>query len=108
MEAAKYFELSANNGYIPGKLNLAIMLHNGEGIEKDSPRAVRLFKEIAKTGNEKGQYNWAIMLSEGIAVDPDPVKALKYFLRAKAGGVNCDDEISRLFVVEMERHTETI
>ena len=69
--------------------NLGIMYGNGQGVDKDKKRAVKLFTLATDQGHATAQYNLGIMYYNGRGVDQDDKRAVELFtLAADQGHVN--------------------
>ena len=49
-EAARLYQLAADQGNATGQYNLALMYYNGTGVARDPTKAVQLLKLAAKQG----------------------------------------------------------
>ena len=62
------------------------MYANGEGVSKDSTKAVELFQKSAEQGNVDAQNNLGVMYYAGEGVPRDEAKAKQWFKKAAAQG----------------------
>lgn len=82
--AAEYFERAADIGDVWGRFQLASLLINGEGVERDLDRAVALLEEVSKGGDPWVLITLGDLYAKGL-VEPAE-KALPYFEEAAATG----------------------
>lgn len=66
--AFKYFQLSADQGYVEGHFLLGVMYYHGYGVRKDYKMAVKHFNLAAQLGHVLGYYNLAQMHATGTGV----------------------------------------
>lgn len=67
--AFKYFQLSADQGYVEGHFLLGVMYYNGYGtVRRDYKMAVKHFNLAAQLGHTLGYYNLAQMHATGTGV----------------------------------------
>jgi TPR repeat protein len=65
MEAVKAFSAGAARNYSPSMRMLGIMYMEGNGVEKDVPRARALFESAAALGNVFAKRKLAVLLMHG-------------------------------------------
>jgi TPR repeat protein len=65
----------------------AIMLFNGEGIERDETAAAHLMLKAAARNNPVAQNRVARVLAAGRGLPKDMIEAMKWHLLARAGGL---------------------
>jgi hypothetical protein len=58
----------------------------GDGVEKDSVKAVKLYRKAAEQGHSTAQFNLAIMYHNGDGVAKDSAEAVRWFLKAAEPG----------------------
>ena len=58
----------------------------GEGVPKDSVKAVEWFRKAAEQGYDLAQYNLGVMYANGEGVPYDPVKAVEWYRKAAKQG----------------------
>jgi TPR repeat protein len=82
-----WFRLASEAGLSSGQVNLAIMLENGFGVERDMPAALALWRMAAEHGNNQAQTRLANAARDGaMGVPRDNVEAARlYRLAADAG-----------------------
>lgn len=85
--AAKWFEEAAHNGSANAQYNLAVLHHQGLGVEKDTAKAIDLYRVAAANNHPEALYNLAIAYIEGVGVEYNPHIAAVYFERAARGGI---------------------
>jgi hypothetical protein len=85
--AAYWFEKAAKNGIANGAYNLAVLYHQGLGLDADLNKAIQWYKAAATMGHPEAQYNLGIAHIEGVGVSYDPFKATAYFEQAASNQV---------------------
>jgi TPR repeat protein len=65
---------------------LALAYFNGDGVEKDLPKAAQWFRAAAEKGVVPAQHNLALMYAAGSGAARDPVEACAWFSVAATGG----------------------
>ncbi len=85
--AAKWFEEAAHNGSANAQYNLAVLYHQGLGVEKDTAKAIDLYRVAAANHHPEALYNLAIAYIEGVGVEYNPHIAAVYFEQAARGGI---------------------
>lgn len=89
-EAAKYFQLAADQGDSFAAYQYASMLLHGEGIEENQQKAALYYKVAADSGNPLAQYEYAKLLKQGLGHPDDleylEVKSAQYFKLAADHG----------------------
>ena len=95
-EAAKYYQLSAEQGCQLGTHWMGVFYHLGFGVGKDVPKSLEYLKRSAKEGNGQSCYQLAVIYlnEEGFKDIP---AAYKYFEKALLRGVSFFDEFHGLF-----------
>ena len=84
--AVKLFTEAANGGITVAKYKLGKMLLNGDGVEKDIPKAVEWLKQAALEENESAEYALGRMYLFGLGVGKDLPLAMEYLRSAAARG----------------------
>ena len=74
-EAAKWYQLAADNGNVSSQFGLADMYIAGEGVTQDYEKAGDLYLSAAKQGNSEAQYNIAEMYAAGYGVEQNFILA---------------------------------
>src|SRR5215471_3145410 len=88
-EAAAWFTRAADAKHSLGRYNLAWLLIEGKGVDKDVERGVALLKEIADEGNAAAAEALFFLYSEGEHVPSDPERAAEHLAQAvEAGSVS--------------------
>jgi TPR repeat protein len=77
---------AADMGSVPAMNNLGVMYRTGQGVAKDEPAAIRLFRKAADTGFALAMTNLGQMYQQGLGVDHDDVEAARLFRGAADGG----------------------
>ena len=78
-EAAKWFQLAAEQGDDFAQHNLALMYSHGKGVTQDYQEAVKWYLLSAEQGNANAQHNLARLYAEGQGVTKDYVLAHMWF-----------------------------
>jgi localization factor PodJL len=86
-EAARWFELAADAGFVPAQFRLGSLKEKGEGIRKDVQAARRLYLAAAAKGHAKAMHNLAVLYAEGLDGRPDYKAASEWFRKAAGYGV---------------------
>jgi len=77
LTATKLYRLAADQGDVNAQYNLARMLEEGQGVEKNEKEAAKFYRLAADQGDAYAQYSLACMLKEG--------QGEKYFRARKEG-----------------------
>lgn len=86
-EAAKWYQLAAQQGVAPAQFNLGNMYRKGQGVPKDYAEAVKWYRLAAQQGEAKAQYILGYMYENGKGVPKDNVRAHLWFNLASVSGV---------------------
>ena len=84
--AVKLFTEAANGGIAVAKYKLGKMLLNGDGVEKDIPKAIGWLKQAAVEENEFAEYALGRFFLKGEEVEKDIFAAEKYLLKSASRG----------------------
>lgn len=93
--AVKLFTEAANGGITVAKYKLGKMFLNGDGVEKDIPKAVEWLKQAAMEENEFAEYALGRMYLFGLGVEKDLPLAMEYLRFAAAKGNEYAAELIR-------------
>lgn len=85
-KAAATMRAACDEGNPTGCTNYGVFLQNGRGVEKDSARALKLFKVGCDAGLGNGCFSAALLTSRGDAGPADPAAGAKLYERACQGG----------------------
>lgn len=77
----------ANDGDPFAQHELGLRYLTGQGMPKDTMRAIQLIKQAVKRNLTVAWFNYAIMLNSGIGVEWNPFEAYKYFKAAAKNGM---------------------
>ena len=77
----------ANRGDPFAQHELGIRQLTGQGMKKDTARAIYWIQQAVKRNLTSAWFNYAIMLNNGIGVDWNPFEAYKYFKAAAKNGM---------------------
>ena len=93
--AVKLFTEAANGGIAVAKYKLGKMLLNGDGVEKDIPKAIEWLKQAAMEENEFAEYALGRLYLKGEEVEKDLPLAMAYLRSAAAKGNEYAAELIR-------------
>lgn len=93
--AVKLFTEAASGGITVAKYKLGKMFLNGDGVEKDIPKAVEWLKQAALEENEFAEYALGRMYLFGLGVEKDLPLAMEYLRSAAAKGNEYAAELIR-------------
>ena len=79
-----WYQKAAEAGFSDAQNNLALCYDKGEGVEKDSSKAVYWYQKAAKAGNSDAQNNLALCYYSGEGVEQDFSKAVYWWKKAAA------------------------
>ncbi len=85
-EAAKWYQLAAEQGHDNAQFNLGVLTHNGEGVLQDFAEAAKWYRLAAEQGHDGAQQNLGAMYSDGRGVVQDYAEAVKWYRLAAAQG----------------------
>lgn len=84
--AVKLFTEAAKGGIAVAKYKLGKMLLNGDGVEKDIPKAIEWLKQAAMEENEFAEYALGRLFLKGEEVEKDIFAAEEYLLKSASRG----------------------
>lgn len=84
--AVKLFTEAANDGITVAKYKLGKMFLNGDGVEKDIPKAIEWLKQAAVEENEFAEYALGRLYLKGEEVEKDVFAAEEYLLKSASRG----------------------
>ncbi len=82
---ARYLK-AAEQGDAAAQSNLGEMYYKGEGVPKDSVKAVEWYRKAANQGDARGQSSLGMMYAKGEGVPKDSVEALKWLRKGVEKG----------------------
>ena len=85
-KAIPYLEYAAKKGYASAQNHLGFCYLTGEGVEKNTKIAVKLFHKAAKLGNATAQGNLGVCYYNGLGVPQDYAEAMKWYHKAVEQG----------------------
>ena len=85
-EAARLYELAAEQGQVDAQLRLALMYQFGHGVARDAAEASKWLHRAAVQGDPEAQMLLGIHYAEGRRVPRDAVRAYGWFEMAARGG----------------------
>lgn len=80
--AAEWYRRAAAAGSADARNNLAMLLVEGRGVERDEAAAVELWRRAADSGHPQAQYNLAMAHYSGLGVERQLEAAAEWFRRA--------------------------
>jgi len=86
-EAAKWYQIAADQGLAPAQYRLASLYEKGRGVELDLDKARAWYEQSAQAGNSKAMHNLAVLYAEGAGGAPDFERAAQWFESAAEYGV---------------------
>ena len=97
-DAARQYQLLADEGHVSSLCNLAVMYHRGEGVEKDEGKSLKLRLRAAELGHATSMFIIAGSYQYGEdGFEKDLNKALYWARRAKESGeLSSDIDIDKL------------
>jgi localization factor PodJL len=81
-EAAKWYQLAADQGYAPAEYRLANFYEKGTGVTRDVEKSKVLYKSAAEKGNASAMHNLAVLYATGLGGTPDFAEAARWFKEA--------------------------
>lgn len=82
IEAVKWDRRAAEGGQPHAKVNLALALLEGRGVERNAMEALKWLREAAEYGIVEGQMRLGMLYEQGTGVPQDYYEALKWYLTA--------------------------
>lgn len=76
----------AESGDAGAQFELALLYDNGEGVAKDSAKAVKWYRRSAEQGNAAAQNNLGVCYNRGEGVEKNPAEAAKWFRKSAEQG----------------------
>ncbi|MHA1563900.1 MAG: trypsin-like peptidase domain-containing protein, partial [Alphaproteobacteria bacterium] len=73
---------AAARGDVNAQLGLAVIYHDGLGVDQDLSTAALWFRRAADQGLAEAQFNLGVLLYSGRGVAPDPVEAARWYILA--------------------------
>lgn len=99
-EAAKYYQMSAEQGDIPGKHWIGVFYHEGFGVSKNISKAMEYLTEAATAGNCQSMYQLFLIQSGREGQDPkykNVAEAYKWLIRGTQNGATFFDDANAFF-----------
>lgn len=82
VESRASLEARANKGDAAAQFELGAIYHDGDGVPKDTKKAIGWFQKSAAGGDVRAQFNLGVMYYLGEGVQQDYVKARDLFTKA--------------------------
>ncbi|WP_043892741.1 tetratricopeptide repeat protein [Providencia sneebia] len=76
----------AEQGDVNAQYNIGTIYDVGEGIPKDTAKAIGWYQKAAEQGHAKAQYMLGIMYESGDCLPYDAAKAVEWFKKAAKNG----------------------
>ena len=92
-KAAKWYELSAEQGVTKAQFNLAVMLEHGEGISVNKKMAFKWYSIAASQRDAQAMTNLGVLYAMGDGVQQDYIEAYKW---GNLGGANGNENGAKL------------
>jgi len=86
VEAVKWYQKAAEQGFPQAEYNLAACLLNGHGTEKNPGEAFSWFKKAAEHGNMYAQSNLGACYFNGVGTEVDQEKGVEWYQKAAEQG----------------------
>eukprot|EP00456_Euglypha_rotunda_P069773 TRINITY_DN6157_c0_g1_i8.p1 TRINITY_DN6157_c0_g1~~TRINITY_DN6157_c0_g1_i8.p1 ORF type:complete len:291 (+),score=36.19 TRINITY_DN6157_c0_g1_i8:387-1259(+) len=86
-KGVRYYQASAEKGYVDAQHELGDAYYYGYGAPKDFTKSYKWYRLAADNGNARSQYQAALMLSAGKGVSPNEDEAIR-LLKASASQGN--------------------
>lgn len=77
---------AADRGYVPAIYKVATMLYQGDGIGRDLPRALDLYRDLADKGEADAMFMVGRMVYEGLGTEKDEKRGFELLCKASAMG----------------------
>jgi hypothetical protein len=96
-KAAEYFQMAADQGFLPARRELGILLASGEGVEPDMEQALAYLSEAADNLDPSALYHLGLMYEVGIGVEKDLQKSVRMLAyAAEMGYPGADTDAERV------------
>lgn len=86
-KAAKWYEISAGQGFAPAQYRLGNFNEKGLGMARDLEKAKTWYQLSAQQGNASAMHNLAVLFATGANGNPDNASAVRWFTDAAELGV---------------------
>jgi localization factor PodJL len=86
-EAAKWYQRSADQGFVQAQYRLGTLYERGLGLKADQARAKSWYQRAADRGNVKAMHNLAVMSANQSKGTPDYTTAARWFTSAAERGL---------------------
>ncbi len=87
-EAAKWYQRSADQGFVQSQYRLGTLYERGLGVKPDLAKAEDWYKRAAEQGNVKAMHNLAVLSANQNKASPDYTTAAKWFTDAAERGLS--------------------
>jgi uncharacterized protein len=85
-EAARWYRVAAQQGYVPAEVQLGTFYWTGQGIPLDKKQAVSWYQRAAHEGNAAAMFNLGVAYFNGEGAPEDLGEARLWFILAEDGG----------------------
>ena len=86
VEAVRWLNKSAEQGYIDAQFRLGMCYENGQGMIEDYFRAVKWYRKAAEQGHAKAQYCMGWCYNKGEGVETNAVEAITWYRKSAEQG----------------------
>jgi TPR repeat protein len=87
-EAAKWYQLAAEQGVLDAHFNLASLYCEGLGVSQNYSKALEWYRKAAAQGHAPSQANMGVMYAEGLGVERDFTQAFVWLTKAANSGLS--------------------
>ncbi|QNQ64400.1 SEL1-like repeat protein [Brucella sp. 6810] len=86
-EAAKWYQLAADQGFVPAQYRIGSFNEKGLGMARNLEKAKNWYQLAADQGNASAMHNLAVLFATGTNGTPDNAAAVRWFTEAAELGV---------------------
>ncbi len=86
IEAIRWYQKAANQGYAIAQNNLGTIYENGSGVKKDNLIATNWYRKAAALGLDVAEYNLGRMYDKGAGVAKNPTEAIRWYRKSAEQG----------------------
>lgn len=87
IEAAKWYQRSADQGFAQAQYRLGALYERGLGLKTDRGQAALWYERAARQGNVNAMHNLAVLSANQVGESPDYVTAAQWFEEAAKRGL---------------------
>ena len=100
LEALKYFQKAADQGYPEAQVGLASLYYEGNGVKQDYEKALQWYKKAAAKGHPEAQFYLGLMYHNGEGTDKNDDIAKKYLKKAYNNCYHREDDIYKILKIK--------